>query len=87
MFAREVPALDLSAISLCVINDNEFLFDVMQDPLERANLAKRQAAVFRDMKNAWVTWNGTMLPIPPKAYSHGVTPAHQADHYAPKGMD
>ena len=30
MFAREVPALDLSAISLCVINDNEFLRSYME---------------------------------------------------------
>ena len=30
MFARAVPALDLSAISLCVINDNEFLRSYME---------------------------------------------------------
>ncbi len=30
MFAREVPALDLSNISLCVINDNEFLRTYME---------------------------------------------------------
>lgn len=30
MFAREVPALDLSGISLCVINDNEFLRTYME---------------------------------------------------------
>lgn len=30
IFAREVPALDLSGISLCVINDNDFLRNYME---------------------------------------------------------
>jgi arylsulfatase A-like enzyme len=69
------------------INDNEFLFDVTLDPRERANLAKRQPAAFADLKAKWKAWDAGMLPIPAKGYSHGVTPAHQADHYSPRAKD
>jgi len=44
------------------INGNEFLFNVVDDPLERANLKERQPDVFRRMKQAWDEWNSTMLP-------------------------
>jgi len=43
------------------IAGNEFLFDVAQDPRERANLKDREKDVFERMKTDWEAWNGTML--------------------------
>ena len=44
------------------IAGNEFLFDVVQDPRERANLKDREKAVFDRLKGDWEAWSGTMLP-------------------------
>lgn len=44
------------------IADNEFLFHVVEDPLERANLKERQPEVFKRMVQSWDEWNSTMLP-------------------------
>ena len=44
------------------IAGNEFLFNVADDPLERANLKERQPDVFKRMAQAYDEWNATMLP-------------------------
>jgi arylsulfatase A-like enzyme len=44
------------------IAGNEFLFDVVQDPRERANLKERHKDVFQRLKKEWEAWNATMLP-------------------------
>ena len=41
---------------------NEFLFNVADDPLERANLKARQPDVFKRMVQSYEEWNATMLP-------------------------
>ena len=46
------------------INDNEFLFDVVADPLERANLKLRQPELFAELKAAWEQWDAGMLHDP-----------------------
>ncbi|WP_130732540.1 sulfatase [Komagataeibacter xylinus] len=63
------------------INENEFLFDVVNDPRERANLKDRQPQLFDRLKRAWVAWNDQMLPFPKDSYSWGADGAHFADHY------
>jgi arylsulfatase A-like enzyme len=63
------------------IAGNEFLFDLVQDPRERANLKDRENDVFDRLKADWETWNGTMLPerARPATYFH---PGNfVADHY------
>ena len=62
------------------INDNEFLFDVVADPLERANLKDRQPERFAAMKAAWEQWDAGMLHDP-TAPSAGNTPNFWADHF------
>jgi arylsulfatase A-like enzyme len=64
------------------INGNEFLFDVVRDPLERGNLKDRMPERFAELKAAFDAWDATMLHDP-NAPSFGVTPALQADHFAP----
>ncbi len=44
------------------IKENDFLFNVAEDPLERANLKDRQPEIYAKLKSAWNEWNATMLP-------------------------
>jgi arylsulfatase A-like enzyme len=44
------------------IAGNEFLFNVAEDPLERANLKLREPEVFKRMVDSYDEWNATMLP-------------------------
>lgn len=62
------------------IDQNEFLFDVVADPLERANLKHREPDTFVALKAEWETWDKTMLPLDPKSYTHGITASEWADH-------
>lgn len=62
------------------IDDNAFLFDVIEDPLERANLKDRHPDVFRSMETAWHEWDAKMLPLDPESTTHGFTGDVMADH-------
>ena len=70
------------------IADNEFLFNVVEDPLERANLKERRPDVFKKMISSYEKWNSGMLPdIPeiqtgPLAYSDEL-----ADQFGVKRSD
>ena len=44
------------------ILDNTFLFNVVEDPMERANLKERHKDVYDRMVAEWHEWNATMLP-------------------------
>jgi len=63
------------------IGGNEFLFDVVKDQRERANLAQRHPDVFRQLKSQWEQWNQQMLPITADVRTHGVSGQIQADRY------
>jgi arylsulfatase A-like enzyme len=63
------------------IGKNEFLFNVVDDPLERANLKQKQPAIFAQLKSDYESWNATMLPEDPKASSATFTADQLADHY------
>jgi arylsulfatase A-like enzyme len=66
------------------INENEFLFDVVDDPRERANLRDKQPEVFARLRQAWADWDSQFIPITDEVFTHGVTPDIQADHYSPE---
>jgi arylsulfatase A-like enzyme len=66
------------------INDNEFLFNVVDDVRERANLRDRYPEVFQRLRQQWEAWNSQQLPITEATYSGSVTPDTQADHYVPE---
>jgi arylsulfatase A-like enzyme len=63
------------------ILDNTFLFNVVEDPLERANLKDRQPEIYARLVAEYRAWNATMLPLDPGAFTDGVTGAQQADHF------
>lgn len=64
------------------IGENEFLFDVAADPLERANLKNREPAKFAELKAAWESWNAAMLPLDTQSYTHGFSASELADHFS-----
>lgn len=68
------------------INDNEFLFQVVDDPRERANLRERQPEVFARLRQRWLDWDREFLAITPETFTHGVTPDIQADRYVPSRL-
>jgi arylsulfatase A-like enzyme len=63
------------------IAGNEFLFDVLKDPRERANLKDRYKDVFDRLKNDWASWNDTMLPERPRPAPYSNPGNFLADHY------
>ena len=64
------------------LDGNEFLFNVVDDPLERANLKERQPDVFKKLVAAYEEWNATMLPDSPDITSGPLgSAADLADHY------
>jgi len=63
------------------IRDNTYLFDVVADPLERANLKGRHASMFEGLQAEWSAWNATMLPPDREANSAGFSAAELADHF------
>jgi arylsulfatase A-like enzyme len=63
------------------ILDNTFLFDVAQDPMERANLKERHREVYERLVADWKEWNATMLPLDPQSFTLGSTGAELADHF------
>ena len=65
------------------INDNTFLFNVVDDPLERANLKDRQPDVYKRLAQDYREWETTMLPIDPASGMHFFRPGQLADHYNP----
>jgi arylsulfatase A-like enzyme len=66
------------------ILDNTFLFDVVQDPMERANLKERHKDVYVRLVAAWNAWNATMLPLDPQSNTNGFTGSQLADHFGVK---
>ncbi|MBI2770710.1 MAG: sulfatase-like hydrolase/transferase, partial [Burkholderiales bacterium] len=51
---------------LCV-DQNEYLFNIRDDPRERANLRERDPQRFQSLREDWRRWNETMPAIPPDA--------------------
>jgi arylsulfatase A-like enzyme len=63
------------------ILDNTFLFDVVADPLERANLKERRRDVYDRLVAEWEAWNAAMLPEVPDSFTESYTGAQLADRY------
>ncbi|EJN04023.1 sulfatase-like hydrolase/transferase [Phyllobacterium sp. YR531] len=59
---------------------NEFLFNVVDDPLERANLKNLLPDVYDEVRLKWKNWNKNMLPESADSQTYGFTGANFADH-------
>lgn len=66
------------------IGDNDFLFDVVKDPLERANLKDRDPETYKRLVGLWRDWNKTMLPEIAETDTHGFDASQLADHFGAK---
>lgn len=66
------------------INENTFLFNVVDDPLERANLKNKQPEVYSKLVQDYDEWQKTMLPLDPEAATAGFHPNQLADHFSPE---
>ena len=62
------------------IQDNTFLFDLADDPMERANLKDRHKDVFDRLQAEWRMWNAGMLPEVDDSYVESFTGDQLADH-------
>ena len=62
------------------ILDNTFLFNVVDDPMERANLKERRKDVYDRLLSEWLEWNATMLPEIDESYTENFTGDQLADH-------
>jgi arylsulfatase A-like enzyme len=69
------------------ILDNTFLFNVVEDPLERANLKERQKDVYRRLIGEWYDWNAMMLPEIKESFTHSFDGKELADHFGAKPPD
>jgi arylsulfatase A-like enzyme len=63
------------------IAGNDFLFDVVADPMERGNLKDRFPEDFARLTSAWEEWNAAMLPIDPASDTHGFTGKDLAEYF------
>jgi arylsulfatase A-like enzyme len=62
------------------IHGREYLFDVVQDPRERANLEKVRPEIFARLKADYQAWDATMLPYTEATNSYDVT-GNYSDRY------
>jgi arylsulfatase A-like enzyme len=62
------------------IVDNTFLFNVVEDPMERANLKERRKDIYDRIVAEWHEWNGTMLPKIDNSSTSNFTGDQLADH-------
>jgi arylsulfatase A-like enzyme len=62
------------------ILDNTFLFNVVEDPMERANLKVRRKDIYDRMVAEWDEWNATMLPEIDESNTDNFTGDQLADH-------
>lgn len=70
------------------IMGHSFLFSVVADPLERANLKDREPETFARLIKQWEAWNATMLPFTKANYSYDLSGEDLADHYgAPRTLE
>jgi arylsulfatase A-like enzyme len=81
---RAVREGDFKALK---IGPNAFLFDIMNDPMERANLIGRYPEKFKAITDKWMAWNAGMLPEIPESYTHANDGSEWADHVRTPKVD
>lgn len=61
------------------VRDNTFLFNVVDDPMERANWRERVPDIFQRMVAEYRAWEASMLPLDPESFSNGPNARQLAD--------
>ena len=60
---------------------NTFLFNVVEDPLERANLKARQPEIYQRLVAEFRAWDAQILPLDKTSGTWGFSGAQAADHF------
>tara|TARA_R110000782_G_scaffold167129_10_gene259389 strand:+ start:20756 stop:22207 length:1452 start_codon:yes stop_codon:yes gene_type:complete len=60
---------------------NTFLFNVVNDPLERANLKDIYPGIYRRLVESFRAWDQQMLPLSPESHTAGLRGQDIADHF------
>ncbi|HEX2637682.1 MAG TPA: sulfatase-like hydrolase/transferase, partial [Gemmatimonadales bacterium] len=79
--ARAQRAMRDGDLKFLKILDHTFLFDVVADPLERANLKHRRKDDYRRLAREWFDWNATMLPEIEESFTSGFSGEDLPDHF------
>src|SRR3546814_2678927 len=58
---------------------NSFLFNVVDDPLERANMKARRPDIFEDLVKKYEAWDRGMLPLDMESASSGRSEEHTSE--------
>ena len=66
------------------INENTFLFNVKEDPMERANLRERHRDIYDRMVAGWNEWDSAMLPEVRESFTDAFAAGQLADHIGAK---
>ncbi|MBL4801945.1 MAG: sulfatase-like hydrolase/transferase [Emcibacter sp.] len=66
------------------IEENTFLFNIVEDPLERANLKERHPEKYSHLVGLYEKWKKSMLPYSTESFTHGYSGAELADHFGVK---
>lgn len=77
--ANQQRAVRSGDMKFLKIRENTFLFNVVEDPLERANLRDRLPEVYARLVQEFENWNAQMLPENGRP-GGGLTAAQYADH-------
>ena len=64
---REQKALVRGDWKYLQVEGIEYLFNLANDPRERANLRDREPAKLAELREAWQQWDGGLPPIPEEA--------------------
>jgi arylsulfatase A-like enzyme len=78
---RAVRDGDFKALKIL---DNTFLFNVVDDPMERANLKDRRKDIYAKLVAEWYEWNASMLPELDDSYTFSFSGDVLADHIGAK---
>ena len=81
---RAIRSADYKVVKIA---GNTFLFNVVADPLERANLKQRLPDVYKRLTAAWDAWNRTMLPEWAGSYTDNFNGSTYADHINTPAID
>ena len=66
------------------ISKNSYLFNVVDDPLERADLKQKYPDIYQRLTRAWDGWNRAMLPETPQSstYNNSASELGRSHQYA-----
>jgi hypothetical protein len=68
------------------ILDDTYLFNVVADPLERANIKDRHTDIYDRLVAEWNAWNATMLPEVEHSFMENFDGAHMPDRIGTRAV-